>query len=54
MQGDFREYAPLMNRVVSFVEMHLSRQLDDADMVILANLLMILGFAGRRPEQKHF
>ncbi|XBI12105.1 hypothetical protein VPH35_139021 [Triticum aestivum] len=24
MQGDFREYAPLMNRVVSFVEMHSS------------------------------
>ena len=24
MQGDFREYAPLLNRVVSFVEMHSS------------------------------
>ena len=34
MEGDFREYAPLMNRVVSLVEMHSSRQLDDADMVI--------------------
>jgi hypothetical protein len=54
MQGDFREYAPLMNRVVSFIQMHSSWQLDDADMVILSNLFMILTFAGRGAEHKHF